>query len=101
MTTPSSKLQKYLRKAVEASGGSFRGVAWKGRSGCPDCFCWWPGGRVCFVEVKTGKDKLRPEQVRDVKRLRDDGVTVFEVRSEADMDQIVEAMSGAQDLRTA
>ena len=99
--TPSGKLQKYLSKAVKASGGTFRGCRWKGRAGCPDCFCWWPGGRVCFVEVKTGTDKLRPEQVRDVAQLRKDGIPVFEARSEADMDRIVEAMSGAQDLHPA
>lgn len=97
--TPSSKLQKYLRKAVEASGGSFRGCQWKGRAGCPDCFCWWPGGRVCFVEVKTGRDKLRPEQVRDVARLRKDDVPVFEARSEGDMDAIVAEMLEKSQIR--
>ena len=55
------------------------------------------------VEVKTGKDKLRPEQVRDVARLREDGIPVFEARSEVDMDLIVETMkavSDAKDLRS-
>lgn len=90
--TPAAKLQKYLRERVEALGGQYRGVEWKARWGCPDCFVWFVGRRFAFIEVKAGNDQLRPEQKREIDRMTGDGIPVFIVRDERDIDETLQVI---------
>lgn len=90
--TPAAKLQDYLRQRTEATGGQYRGVEWKRRDGCPDCYCWWPGGISAWFEVKAGGDRLRPAQIREIDRMRADGIEVFLVRSTDDVDFLVDEL---------
>ena len=87
--TPAGKLQDYLKRAVQKSGGQYRKVRWEGRSGCPDCFIWWDWPSAAFVEIKADGDRLRKLQIREIERMEADGVPVFIARSEADIDEIV------------
>lgn len=84
--TPASKLQNYLRKQVEATGGNFRCAEWRMRDGCPDCYCWWPGNVDAWFEVKAGNDRLRPGQIRDLKSMQDCGLAAYVVHTETDVD---------------
>lgn len=87
--TPAGKLQDYLKHVVRKSGGQYRKVRWEGRSGCPDCFVWWTWPAAAFIEIKAEGDRLRKLQIREIERMRLDGVPVFIARSEADIDEIV------------
>jgi hypothetical protein len=93
--TPSAKLQAHLKKRVKETGGQYRKARWEHRRGCPDCFVWWTWPQVAFIEVKAGKDVVRPEQKREIERMMAAGMPVFVVRTEADIDAIVEKILGA------
>lgn len=88
--TPAGKLQERLKKLVQGSGGQYRKVRWEGRRGCPDCFIWWEGPAMAFVEVKAGDDRYSALQAREVSRMQNDGIPVFTARSIEDVDAIVE-----------
>lgn len=92
--TPAGRLQDYLKRAVQKSGGQYRKVRWEGRSGCPDCFVWWTWPAAGFIEIKAEDDRLRKLQVREIERMEHDGVPVFIARSEADIDEIVAHIRG-------
>ena len=92
--TPAGRLQDYLKRAVQKSGGQYRKVRWEGRSGCPDCFVWWTWPAAGFIEIKAEGDRLRKLQVREIERMEHDGVPVFIARSEADIDEIVAHIRG-------
>lgn len=88
--TPAGKIQAYLRRKVEALGGEYRKVRWEGRVGCPDCYVWLPGGRYAWVEIKAGRDRLSKLQEVEVERMRAAGLAVFIVKTEADVDWLIE-----------
>lgn len=46
------------------------------KSGYPDLFCFRKGITM-FIEVKEGKDTLKPLQKLRIKQLRDDGFNAF------------------------
>jgi len=92
--TPAGRLQDHLKHVVQKSGGQYRKVRWEGRSGCPDCFVWWPGPRYAFIEIKAEGDRLRKLQAREIERMRADGVPVFVAHSEAELDEIVAEVRG-------
>jgi hypothetical protein len=88
--TPAGKLQERLKKLVQGSGGQYRKVRWEGRRGCPDCFIWWEGPAMAFVEVKAGDDRYSTLQAREVSRMQNDGIPVFTARDLSDVEAIVE-----------
>jgi hypothetical protein len=87
--TPAAKLQKYLRQRVEQTGGVYRKARWEGRRGCPDCYCWWPGGTYAWVEVKVGRDALSTLQSRETARMGASGLAVFVAKCQEDVDDIL------------
>jgi len=89
--TPASKLQDHLKHLVQASGGQYRKTRWEGRRGCPDCFVWWPTGAHAWVEIKAGNDRYSTLQKREVARMRDSGLPVYEVRTLEDVEIVAEA----------
>jgi len=100
--TPAAKLQEYLKKRVQGSGGQYRKVRWEGRRGCPDCFVWWQWPVAAFIEVKAHKGKYRDRystlQRREIERMRESGVPVYTVSTIEDIDRIVEELRGAPRL---
>ena len=88
--TPAGKLQDYLKRVVQHSGGQYRKVRWEGRRGCPDCFIWWTWPNAAFVEIKADRDVLSAIQRREVERMREDGVPVYLATSVADLEKIIE-----------
>jgi len=87
--TPAGRLQDHLKHVVQKTGGQYRKVRWEGRSGCPDCFVWWPGPRYAFIEIKAEGDRLSKLQTHQIERMHADGMPVFIACSEADLDEIV------------
>ena len=87
--TPAAKLQEYIKKRVQGSGGSYRKVRWEARSGCPDCFIWWQWPQAAFIEVKAGRDRLSPMQAREIERMKADGVPVYVVSTVEDVDVVL------------
>lgn len=97
---PEGKIESYLRKKVLASGGRLRKLRWIGQRGAPDRFVWWPeeqkgvGPIAALVEVKAPGKKPTAQQLREHKRLRDDGFSVVVVDCEDMVDVMIERMLG-------
>ena len=87
--TPAGKLQDYLKRVVQHSGGQYRKVRWEGRSGCPDCYVWWVWPHVAFIEVKAPGDRFSKLQEREVARMRRAGIPVYTVTCVEDIDRVV------------
>jgi len=87
--TPAGKLQDYLKKLVQDSGGQYRKVRWEGRNGCPDCFVWWTWPRAAFIEIKAEGDRYSKLQEREVGRMQRSGIPVYTARSKDEIDHIV------------
>lgn len=68
-----------------------RKLKWLDRRGAPDRFVASPliPGAVWLIEYKSTEGKLRPEQKREIARLRAAGVTVLVLSSKADVDHAI------------
>ncbi len=87
--TPAAKIQDYIKKRVQGSGGVYRKAKWENHNGCPDCFVWWQWPTAAFIEVKAGRDRLSKLQEREIKRMRDSGIPVYVVQSMDDVDVVL------------
>lgn len=87
--TPAGRLQDYLKRLVQGSGGQYRKVRWEGRNGCPDCFIWWDWPSIAFVEIKAAGDRVSKVQDREIERMKNYGMPVFVARTNEDIDEIV------------
>lgn len=74
-------VEKYLREQIEKRKGLCLKLTSPGQDGMPDRIVALPGGRVCFVELKTGAGVLSPVQRYQLKRLMDLGLTCSVIRS--------------------
>lgn len=70
-------LEQKLVSAVKAAGGICIKLSCPQYAGMPDRLCIFPGGRVCFVEVKRPGMKPRPLQLVRHGMLRCLGFKVF------------------------
>ena len=60
--------------------------------GFPDLFGYRKSdGRIVFIEVKTAKGRIRPEQVKFLEQVKKDGCLAGVARSVADARKIIEA----------
>ena len=82
-------VEAYLKKRVLEAGGSTRKFA--SRINNPDQLVIWPGGDAFmhFVELKSPGKKPRAGQVREHKRLRDMGCSVFVLDTKPKIDEYV------------
>ena len=89
--TPEGKVQAYLKKLVQASGGEFRKVSWEGRRSAPDCLIWWTNGyaRPALVECKRLGKEPTDAQEREMVRLRYLPIVVAWVDSEESVDKLM------------
>ena len=92
--TPAGKLQDYLKKLVQGSGGQYRKVRWEGRNGCPDCFVWWTWPDVAFIEIKAPGDRYSKLQAREVERMQRAGIPVYTVSTIEGIDFVVSEIRG-------
>lgn len=83
-----SKIERTLKKSVEAKGGKCLKFVSPGMSGVPDRICLYPGGKMFFVETKAPNKKPRPLQEKRHKELRALGFEVRVIDSEAEANEI-------------
>lgn len=57
-----------------------RKVSYENHRGCPD-YLFYGHGELFFMEFKSPEGDLEPWQVREIKKMRDEGVKVFVVDS--------------------
>lgn len=76
-----SVLESYLIQLVEKYKGEIRKVSFLGRKGAPDRLIMFPGGVTAWVELKSETGKLRPEQVREIERMKLLGQRVLVIRA--------------------
>jgi Holliday junction resolvase len=62
---------------IPLPGGGFRPAA---KKGLPDLMAILPGGKFLGIEVKTGRDKLRPEQIGFIANTQRMGAEVIVVK---------------------
>ena len=85
-------VEKYLRERVKAAGGTAYKFVSPGNDGVPDRVCVFPGGRICFVELKAEGGGLTPLQRRQIHRLKELGCAVFVARGKGMVDEFIERM---------
>jgi hypothetical protein len=82
-----SALQVKILKMLSSCGLLARSLEYKGRTGCPDLVILDPP--TVWLEVKTKTGKLRPAQVREIKRIKEHGGIVRVVRSIDDAKEVL------------
>jgi hypothetical protein len=89
-----SKIERAVCSFVE---DELKGLAYKftspGRRGVPDRLIILPGVSPFFIEFKAPNEKPRPQQIREIKRLRDRGSTVIVIDSVVTGKEVVQAMA--------
>lgn len=70
-------LEQYLVKQVKAVGGTAYKFNSEGNSGVPDRLCLFPGGILCFVELKAPGKHSRKLQLYQQQKIRSLGFPVF------------------------
>lgn len=69
-------IERAVVKYAKLLGWKFvRKVRWIGRRACPDRL-FLKAGRYIWIEFKAPGEPLRPDQVREIKRLRKHGAEV-------------------------
>lgn len=63
-------IEQYLVDRVKAIGGKAYKFVSPGNIGVPDRVVVFPGGKICFVELKATGKLPRPNQVVQINRLR-------------------------------
>lgn len=79
---------KFGRTLIHLGCGFYKWVS-PGQNGVPDRICLIPGGRIVFVELKTSRGNLRPEQHVQIKRLRRLGFRTVVIYGEHEADEFV------------
>jgi len=67
-----------VRDYGESQGFEVRKVSYEGREGCPD-WMYYGYGEIFFIEFKTPVGTLRPNQRREIAKMRKNAVRVFVV----------------------
>lgn len=92
--------EKLLEIKVKHEVKSLGGKALKFLSnywvGAPDRIILLPGGKTCFVEVKSTGEKLRPVQKTRRKELEKLGFKVYVVDSEESLNRFINEVSGLE-----
>lgn len=76
MSVLESYIVEQVCKHAKAAGWIVRKMMYQNRIGCPDQFCFGPGGRLIIIEFKAPGKKPMPHQQREIERLRDQGFEV-------------------------
>lgn len=84
-------VEAYLRKRVKELGGFYRKVVYQGRSGSPDDWCFFSGGRLLIIECKSSTGRLSAVQKREIQLLKKKGFKVAVVYSKEDVDEVLDA----------
>jgi hypothetical protein len=89
--TPEDRVIAGIKLAVESRGGKTRKMSYEGRVGCPELWCFFPGGLLLIVEAKSLKGQLSTAQKQEIIWLEDFG---FRVRVVTPMNDIMHVIDG-------
>ncbi len=84
-----ASIEHGLRLKLERLGCMFPKFTSPGNNGMPDRLCILPSGEIIFVEMKTTRGNLRPEQRVQIRRLRDHNVRTVVIYGKQDADNFV------------
>jgi hypothetical protein len=87
-----SQVEKYLNEQVKSIGGITRKWSSPNRVGVPDRICFFPGGVVVFVEVKTDRGRLSVRQERELKELCSFGASCYVVKGARGVNDFITKM---------
>ncbi len=88
-------VEKYLRRNLGSLGCLFLKWVSPGEDGVPDRILIMPGGKICFVEVKTDTGHMTGLQMMWQRKLRKMGcsaVTVYGMTGAKELIEVVKAM---------
>lgn len=88
MITSEKKIEAYLVRKIEQTGGMCIKLPALHCIGLPDRLCLLPGGRVIFVELKSKGKKPRRIQLVVQNRIRNLGFTVLVIDNTDDIDKL-------------
>lgn len=89
-----SAIEKSLGRQIKQLNGIYYKFNSPGQAGVPDRIVILPGGKVFFVELKTGRGKTEKIQDWQIQKLRDLGCSVLVLRGKADVDRFVKEVIG-------
>jgi len=69
--------ESFLAETVEALGGLCRKYTSPGCRNVPDRLCFFPGGKLIMIEVKSEGKKPTIGQLKEIHRLRGLGFAVY------------------------
>lgn len=93
MGNPESSVERHLAERVKQLGGMTRKFVSPGHVGVADRICFFPGGRIFFVEIKTDDGVETSVQERERKRMLKFGQTAIVVYGKVGVDQWLFSMS--------
>lgn len=79
-----------LVRGVKALGGVCYKFVSPGTVGVPDRIAVFPGGEVCFIELKTEKGRTRPAQNMQIAKLRAVGACVVVLHGQDEVTEFLE-----------
>lgn len=86
-------IEARLRRGIGRLGGLALKFSSPGEAGVPDRLVLLPGGRVCFVELKTVRGRLSPLQRWQQERLRALGCRVVTLRGREDAEAFLKEVT--------
>lgn len=87
MGNPESSIERHLTERVKQLGGMTRKFISPGHAGVADRICFFPSGKVFFVEVKTNDGVETSVQKRERKRMLELGQRAIIVYGKTGVDQ--------------
>ena len=87
-------VERALAAGVKKAGGLCLKFVSPGWAGAPDRMVLFPGGKICFVEVKAPGQRPRPLQEARHGQLKKLGFMVVVLDDPGDIPDIIESMKG-------
>ena len=94
-----ASIEQSLRLRLKKMGCLFYKFVSPGNAGVPDRICVTPSGQVIFVELKTTRGRLRPEQIVQIRNLEKNNARTYVIYGPDNVDtfiRMVELIEEAQ-----
>ena len=82
-------VEKSLRLKLKKMGCLFYKFVSPGTAGVPDRICITPSGQVIFVELKTTRGRLRPEQIVQIRNLEKNNARTYVIYGPDNVDTFI------------
>jgi hypothetical protein len=88
------QIESKLKREMERKGGLALKFISPTMAGVPDRLILLPGGKVCFVELKSPGKKLRPIQLKRKNQLESLGFKVYVIDSFEGVEKFIQEVMG-------